>query len=317
MGLQKKILAIVLVVLFFIAFPWIFQKTFAHHLMILIFLYALMGTAWNILGGYTGQVSLGHSVYFGIGAYTSTCLLIWYGLSPWLGMIPGIILAVIVSLIVGYPCFRLKGHYFAIATICVGEIIHLLFLNWPLIGGAVGLYLPILPNSFINFEFHKSKLPYYYIILFFLLLAIGMTVWISRNRLGFYLRAIKEDQDAARSIGIPATRYKMIAMGLSAAFTAIAGTFYAQYILYIDPTSVLLLQLSIQMCLIAVLGGTGTILGPLIGAAILVPLSEFTRFYLGGKGQGIDLMIYGGLIMVISAYKPAGLMGLFQKKEQV
>jgi branched-chain amino acid transport system permease protein len=232
-------------------------------------------------------------------------------------MIPGIILSVMVSLIVGYPCFRLKGHYFAIATICVGEIIHLLFLNWPLIGGAVGLYLPILPTSFINFEFHKGKLPYYYIILFFLLLAIGTTVWIARNRVGFYLRAIKEDQDAARSIGIHATRYKMIAMGLSAAFTAIAGTFYAQYILYIDPTSVLLLQLSIQMCLIAVLGGTGTILGPLIGAAILVPLSEFTRFYLGGKGQGIDLMIYGGLIMVISAYKPAGLMGLFQKKEQV
>ena len=317
MGLQKKILAIVLVVLFFIAFPWIFKKSFAHHLMILVFLYALMGTAWNILGGYTGQVSLGHSVYFGIGAYTSTCLLIWYGLSPWLGMIPGIILAVIVSLIVGYPCFRLKGHYFAIATICVGEIIHLLFLNWPLIGGAVGLYLPILPSSFINFEFHKSKLSYYYIILFFLLMAIGTTVWIARNRLGFYLRAIKEDQDAARSIGIPATRYKMIAMGLSAAFTAIAGTFYAQYILYIDPASVLLMQLSVQMCLIAVLGGTGTILGPVIGAAILVPLSEFTRFYLGGKGQGIDLMIYGGLIMLISAYKPAGLMGIFQKKEQV
>jgi branched-chain amino acid transport system permease protein len=317
MGLQKNIIAIALVILFFIAFPWIFEKSFAHHLMILIFLYAFMGTAWNILGGYTGQVSLGHSVYFGIGAYTSTCLLIWYGLSPWLGMIPGIILAVIVSLIVGYPCFRLKGHYFAIATICVGEIIHLLFLNWPLIGGAVGLYLPILPSSFINFEFHKSKLPYYYIILFLLLLAIGTTGWISRNRLGFYLRAIKEDQDAARSIGISATRYKMIAMGLSAAFTAIAGTFYAQYILYIDPTSVLLLQLSIQMCVIAVLGGTGTILGPLIGAAILIPLSEFTRFYMGGQGQGIDLMIYGGLIMVISAYKPAGLMGLFQKKEQV
>jgi branched-chain amino acid transport system permease protein len=199
----------------------------------------------------------------------------------------------------------------------VGEIIHLLFLNWPLVGGAVGLYLPILPSSFANFEFHKSKLPYYYIILFFLLFALGMTIWISRNRLGFYLRAIKEDQDAARSIGISATRYKMAAMGISAAFTAIAGTFYAQYILYIDPTSVFLLQLSVQMCLMAVLGGTGTILGPLIGAAILVPLSEFTRFYMGGKGQGIDLMIYGGLIMVISAYKPAGLMGLFEKREKV
>lgn len=231
-------------------------------------------------------------------------------------MIPGVILAVAVSLVVGYPCFRLKGHYFAIATICVGEIVHLLFLNWPRVGGAVGLYLPILPDSIINFEFHKSKIPYYYIILFFLLSSVGVTVWISRSRIGFYLRAIKEDQDAARSIGIRATRYKMIAMAISAAFTAIGGTFYAQYILFIDPTSVLLLMISIQMCLICVLGGTGTVLGPLIGAFILIPLSELTRFYMGGKGQGIDLMIYGGLIMVISACQPAGLMGLFGKREK-
>jgi len=301
--------------LFFLLFPFLFRKPFAQHMMILIFLYALMGMAWNILGGYTGQVSLGHAVFFGIGAYTSTCLLMWSGISPWMGMILGIVFAVAVSQIIGYPCFRLKGHYFAIATICVGEIIHLVFLNWEKVGGAIGLFLPILPDSFVNFEFHKSKVPYYYIILGFLLVIIGVTVWMEKNRLGFYLRAVKEDQDAARSLGIDATRYKMISMAISASFTAAAGTFYAQYILFIDPGSVMPLLLSIQMCLIAVLGGTGTLLGPIIGAFILIPLSEFSRAYLGGKGQGIDLIIYGGLIMIISAYKPSGLMGLFQKKE--
>jgi len=301
-------------VVFFLVFPVIFQKSFAQHMMILIFMYALLAMAWNILGGYTGQVSLGHSVFFGIGAYTSTVLFMWYGISPWIGMIAGIIAAVAVSLVVGYPCFRLKGHYFAIATICVGEIVHLIFLNWQAVGGAIGLFLPIVDDSFVNFQF-KSKVPYYYIIFGLLLLSVATTVWIERSRLGFYLRGVKEDQDAARSIGIRATRYKMIAMALSAAFTAMAGTFYAQYILFIDPGSVLFMMLSIQMCLMAVLGGTGTVWGPLIGAFILIPLSEFSRASLGGAGQGLDLMVYGGLIMVMSAYKPSGLISLFQKKE--
>lgn len=303
-----------ILLVFFILFPLVVQKTFAQHLMILVFLYALMGVAWNILGGYTGQVSLGHAVYFGIGAYASTFLLMGYGLSPWVGMIPGVVIAVAVSQIIGYPCFRLGGHYFAIATICAGEILHILFLNWEAIGGAVGLFLPVLPDSFWNFQFHKSKLPYYYVILGMLVSALAATIWIERSRLGYYLRAIKEDQDAARSIGIRARWYKMIAMAISAGFTAVAGTFYANYILFIDPPSVLPLSLSIQMCLIAVLGGTGTLWGPVIGSFILIPLSEFTRVFWGGKGQGIDLIIYGALIMVIAAYQPAGLMGLFRRK---
>jgi len=312
--LRYKYYFIGALVVFFLVFPVIFQKSFTQHMMILIFMYALLAMAWNILGGYTGQVSLGHSVFFGIGAYTSTVLFMWYGISPWIGMIAGIIAAVAVSLVVGYPCFRLKGHYFAIATICVGEIIHLIFLNWQAVGGAIGLFLPIVDDSFIQFQF-KSKVPYYYIIFFMLLLSVVTTIWIERSRLGFYLRGVKEDQDAARSIGIRATRYKMIAMALSAAFTAMAGTFYAQYILFIDPGSVLFMMLSIQMCLMAVLGGTGTVWGPLIGAFILIPLSEVSRAHLGGAGQGLDLMVYGGLIMIMSAYKPSGLISLFQKKE--
>ncbi len=298
-----------------VLFPAVFNSPGALHLMILIYLYALLGMGWNILGGLTGQVSLGHAVYFGIGAYVTSMLLVTFGISPWLGMIPGVAVSVIISLIVGYPCFRLDKHYFVIATLCVGEIIHIIFLNWEAVGGAIGIWLPIMDTSFSNFQFHKTKVPYYYIILSFLLIVIFLTAWIQRSRLGFYFRAIREDQDAARSLGINAAFYKMVAMGISAAITSIAGTFYAQYLLFIDPPSVFALILSVQMCLLAVLGGKSSLWGPIIGAFILIPLSEYSREFLGGSGQGIDLMVYGALIMAIAAFQPRGLIGLLQPRK--
>lgn len=296
-----------------VIFPSILTRPFPRHVMILIFLHALLGEAWNILGGYAGQVSLGHAVFFGIGAYTSTVLLINYRISPWLGMLAGVTLAVLVSIIVGYPTFRLAGHYFVIATIALGEIAIILFLNWKFVGGAVGLFLPLLDESLLNFEFHSSKVPYYYIILIMLLLTVGVTYWIDRSRWGYYFRAIKNDPDAARSLGISLTRYKLYAMLVSAGLTAMAGTFYAQYVLYIDPHSMMSLMLSTQMCLVAVLGGTGTIAGPIIGAAILIPLSEYTRVQLGGEIHGLHLVVYGLLIIIIAVFQPAGLMGLVSR----
>ncbi len=296
-----------------LAFPFIFQKPFPQRMMILVFMYALLGEAWNILGGYTGQVSLGHAVFFGLGAYTSSFMLIRWGISPWVGMVAGILVAIVVSIIIGYPCFRLAGHYFAIATIAAGEIVAIVFLNWKLMGGAIGLFLPLLEESFLNLEFHSSKAPYYYIILAMLVVTVFITYRIERSRLGFYLRAIKNDPDAARSLGIDLTKYKLIAMIISAALTAMAGTFYAQYVLFIDPFTVLPLMLSIQMCLIPVLGGTGTIAGPIIGACILIPMAEYTRVYLAGKVSGLHLFVYGFLIIVIAVFQPAGLMGLIQR----
>lgn len=159
MNKQRKMIIVGLGLLFFLLFPLIFKRPMIQHMMILIFLYALMGMAWNILGGYAGQVSLGHAVYFGLGAYTSTCLLMWYNLSPWVGMIPGIIIAVAVSMIIGYPCFRLKGHYFAIATICVGEIIHLLFLNWPLVEEPWVFIFPSCQILSSTSNFTKTRFP--------------------------------------------------------------------------------------------------------------------------------------------------------------
>lgn len=297
-----------------LAFPAVFTLPFPRHVMIMIFLYGSLAVAWNILAGYCGQISLGHAVFFGIGAYTSTLLVARAELSPWLGMAAGAALALLVSQLIGYPVFRLRGHYFAIATIAVGEIVQTLAINWDWAGGARGLFVPIKrPDSFVNFQFHQSKAVYYYIALGLLLLALGVTRRLEGSRHGYYFRAIREDQDAAASLGVHVAREKHRAIAVSAALTALGGTFYAQYVLFIDPESVMPLSLSILICLIAVLGGVGTLWGPVLGAAVLVPLSEGTRVWLGGSGKALDLLIYGGLIMLIATLQPAGLMGLARR----
>lgn len=297
-----------------VLFPVFVTLPFPRHVMIMIFLYAMLAQAWNLLAGYCGQISLGHAVFFGAGAYTSTVLFQALGVTPWLGMVAGALIAIALSQVIGYPVFRLRGHYFAIATIAVGEIVQTLVINWDWVGGARGLFVPIKrPDSLWNFQFHESKQTYYYIALGLLLFSLWLTDRIARSRTGFYFRAIREDQDAAASLGIPVARYKQRAMALSAGLTALGGTFYAQYILFIDPESVLPLSLSILVCLVAVLGGVGTLWGPLIGAAILVPLSEGTRVALGGTGKAVDLLVFGGLIMLISVIQPGGIMALAQR----
>ena len=317
MGSNKKYIGLGLGALIFLIYPLIFTLPFPRHVMIMIFLYATLGLAWNMIGGYAGQISLGHALFFGIGAYTSTLMLMKLGASPWVGMLVGGILSIGVSFIIGYPCFKLAGHYFAIATIAIGEIAQVWMLNWDWAGAAVGLTLPILPESLANLEFHSTKAPYYYIAFGLLILGLLATYGIDRSKLGYYFKAIKGDLEAARSLGINVTKYKFYALALSAFFTSICGSFYAQYVLFIDPDSVFPLMLSIIVCLVATLGGVGTIWGPVIGAFILIPISEFTRIYLGGGGKGTDLIIYGLLIMVISIYQPFGVIGIakrFQKK---
>ena len=239
--------------------------------MIMIFLYATLGLAWNMIGGYAGQISLGHVIFFGTGAYTSTLLLMKLGVSPWVGMLAGGVVSVVISFIIGYPCFKLAGHYFAIATIAIAEIAQVWMLNWDWAGAAVGLTLPILPESFINFEFHTSKLPYYYIAFGIFPRRSWRPMAIDRSKLGYYFKAIKGDLEAAKSLGVNVTKYKFNALAISAFFTSICGSFYAQYVLFIDPDSVFLMMLSIIACLIATLGGVGTVWGPVIGAFILIP----------------------------------------------
>jgi len=294
-------------------FPVFFTLPFPRHLMIMIFLYATMGLAWNLIGGYAGQISLGHAIFFGTGAYTSTLMLMKLGITPWLGMLVGGLLSVGIAFVIGYPCFKLAGHYFAIATIAIGEIAMVLMINWDWAGSAVGLTLPILEEGLWNFEFHTTKAPYYYIAFGIMVFALLVTYGVDRSKLGFYFKAIKGDLEGARSLGINTHRYKFYALALSAFLTSICGSFYAQYVLFIDPDSTFPLLLSIILCLVATLGGVGTIIGPVIGAAILIPISEFTRIYLGGGGKGTDLILYGFLIMIISIYQPFGVIGIAKR----
>lgn len=292
-----------------LALPAWVTDPFTLRILIVIAMYATLGTAWNILGGYAGQVSIGHSIFFGLGAYTSTLLFLRLGLNPWLGLLAGMAVAAAVAVLIGFPCFRLRGHYFVIATAVLAESIALIFSGWEAVGSGLGLQLPILPSSLAAFQFHESKAPYYYIALGMLALALAVAALVERSKLGYCLKAIREDETAAMSLAIDIRRYKLIAIAISGALTAMVGTFYAQFVLFIDPPSVLPLSLSVLIALIPIFGGIGTVWGPVLGAAVLIPISEFSRVHFSGSGRNVDLIIYGCLIMAISAWRPMGLIG--------
>jgi branched-chain amino acid transport system permease protein len=294
--------------------PVVYSAPYQHNIAVLICLTALMATGWNLLGGFTGQISLGHALFFGIGAYTVAVGELRIGLNPWLGMLLGAAIAVVVSMIVGLPAFRLRGHYFSIATIAIGEIAVLIFLNWQFVGAAEGLSIPIKEDSLLELQFSgQQKWEYYYLAAGLLLLALIATQLILKSRTGYYLAAIREDQEAAAAVGVPVARYKQHAFSFSAATVAIAGAFFAQYVLFVDPDSVLELAISIQITIAAVLGGVKSMWGPVIGATVLLSLTETARLYLGGTGEALNLVAYGLLVMVIAAFEPNGLIGLAQR----
>jgi len=309
----RQIIAGVAILSLLIVFPLVVSRSFHVHVMILVFMFGMLGVAWNIMGGYAGMFSFGQAAFFGIGAYTSSYLLIAYGVNPWIGLFAGGCAAALVAAAIGYPCSNLRGHYFAIASIAFAEIVRIVFNNWKRVGAAEGLSLPMQNESFANFLFNSSKLPYYYIMLAFLLVSLGVCYFISTSKMGYYFRAIRESHDIAQVIGVDVVLYRLMAIMISAFLSAVAGTFYAQYILYIDPGSVMLLATSIQIVLISMLGGAGSIMGPVVGAAILIPASEYTRVTLGYKGTGADMLIYGLLITLISMYYPGGVWKLFAR----
>jgi len=277
--------------------------------MILVFMYAMLGVAWNIMGGYAGMFSFGTAAFFGIGAYTSTWLLTAHGVSPWLGLLAGGIVAALTAAAIGWPCSNLRGHYFAIASIAFAEIVRTHFNNWKLVGAAEGLMIPITPGGLRVFQWNQSKEGYYYVALVLLALALLACWAIARSRMGFYFRAIKESHELAMTLGISFVRWRLAAIMIAAFIAAASGTLYAQYVLYIDPESVLVLPISVQVVLVTMLGGAGSLPGPVIGAAVLVPLSEITRAQLGARGTGVDMILYGALITLISVYQPKGVHG--------
>ncbi len=293
--------------------PLVSQNPTHLNLAILVLMAAQLGVAWNLLGGYAGQVSLGHTAFYGIGAYASTMLLLNFGINPWLGTLLGGLLAAALSFAFGWSCFRLKGHYFAMATIAVAEIVQIVFTNWEYAGSAVGLTIPMTNPGWGTMVF-AGKTPYYALALGLLLLTLAATLAVEKSHIGYYLRAIKDEPDAARSIGIDIARYKQIALSLSAFFTALGGSLYAQKELYIDPGSVLGTGLSIKMALVAILGGVGTLLGPVVGAVVLTVIEEVTRVVFGGSGRGTDTIIYAALIIVIAVYYPNGVLGWWRER---
>jgi branched-chain amino acid transport system permease protein len=295
--------------------PLVVTDVYTQNILILTLMFVALSQSWNILSGYCGQISLGHALFFGLGAYASTILLTKFGIVPWIGMVAGGALSASIALVLGYPCFRLRGHYFTIATVVIAEIGYLLFLNWNWVGAALGIQIPIRRDSWLLLQFARDKVPYFYFALV-LACATWFVTWIVEDsKWGYWWRAVKDNPEAAESLGVVVFRSKMAAAAVSAFFTSIAGSFYAHFVGYIDPESVMTFQLSLLMALPAVLGGLGTLWGPALGAIILIPLNELVRSYIGGSGAGIDLIIYGVLIIVISLARPQGLVSLLSTRK--
>jgi branched-chain amino acid transport system permease protein len=291
-------------------FPAIAANSFLMHVLILILLYACMAQAWNIIGGYGGQTSFGHAVFFGIGAYGAGMAVVTYGLSPWPGALVGMLAAAVVAVLISYPCFKLSGHYFAIATFAIVEIFNRMFLVWYWVGGALGLDYPLVEEGFKNLMWYDKKTGYFYCALALFVIVFGIVRFIEGHRFGYYLRAVRAGQETAESLGVNSTAVKLAAMALSAALAALCGAFFVQYNLRVDPGMVMSLDMSMKFVLVTILGGAGTLAGPLLGAAVLIPLQEYTRAMWGGLGGGVDLIIFGFLIILIIIKQPSGITGV-------
>ena len=293
--MRKPVLALAAVIAL-AAFPLLSRNHFFLHLSIMALLYALLGMSWNLLGGYTGQISFGHAAFFGTGAYTSTILLLRFGISPWLGMLVGAALAVLLSLPLGWLTFRLRGPYFALATLAFAEVVRVVVYNWDsLTGGGDGLNILADLGGIVRF---------YYIILALTVVGALVMRGCVRSRWGYFLNAIREDEDAAEALGVPATPMKLTALVISAFFVALGGSFFASYQLYINPDLVYESQISIQMIVVTIVGGIGTLEGPVVGALVIVPLSEYFR----GLSAVANPLIYGLFIVIFMMFLPEGIV---------
>jgi branched-chain amino acid transport system permease protein len=293
-----------------ITLPLVFKSPFAVDIFIRVLLFAFIGVAWNLMGGYAKQLSLGHAAYFGLGAYTSTILLIKYDVSPWIGIFAGGVVAMLASLPIGALCFRLRGPYFAIATIATAQVLMLLFLKFrDFAWGAEGTTIPNFGNDPLMMQF-DGKAAYYYIALVMLAIGLAITYWIERSWIGYYLVAIGEDEDAAEAIGVDALQIKRNIYMISAFLTALAGTFYVQYIYFIDPDTAFSFNVSVEAALVSIVGGIGTLWGPVVGTVLLESTSALLQSWLGSGLGGVQLTVYSLILMAVILWQPNGLMGI-------
>jgi branched-chain amino acid transport system permease protein len=319
-SLPPEYLALTVLTLVLLPLPQLLNQ-FLLSLAILTLYWAFLGNAWNIMGGYAGQFSFGHAVFYGIGAYTSTVLLVDYRISPWVGMLVGALLAGIFGLAMGYLLFRfgIRGHFFALGTFAVAEMMRLVATELEFINTSIGIHIPLVRgDSWARLQFEETLANYYYVILGLFAAGLLVTILISHRRLGYYFQAIREDEEAAAALGVDGLRYKITAVAISGALTAIGGSFFAQYFLFVDPTLAFGVSVSVQILLRPIVGGVGTIWGPLVGALLLTPLSELTRqlvrtpppFLSVIEGRaGVDVMIFGAILIVVVLFIPDGLVG--------
>jgi len=282
--------------------------------MISLFFWAFVGIAWNIMGGYAGQISLGHAAFLGSGMYTSAILYVFLGISPWLSIFVGALFSLGLALIIGYLSFQfgIRGPYFILVSLAFAEIIRVIFVNIPSVGGSQGLPIPLEDTSFIRFQFIE-KAPFYY--LFFILMLMGLFVnWrILKSKLGYYLIAIRENEDAAATLGVNPLKYKLIALCISAVMTSVGGTVWAQYLMYVEPSYSFGVMTSIEIAIRPIIGGMGTLFGPVVGSLFLTPLGECIRLFIGGSLSGVQLLIYAVILIGVVLLMPNGLMDPLQK----
>lgn len=308
--MKKNILAFVILGIIFSIFPFVIRSDYYQHLVIIALMWVVIGSSWNLLAGYTGQVSFGHAMFFGVGAYTAGILAAKLGISPWWGMMFGGLVSMLIGLFVGWVCFRLRGPYFALATLAGGEIFRLIATNWEsLTDGMVGILI---------IQTFRSKVPYYYIALalaFFCIYAIHL---IMKSKWGYYFVSIREDQDAAESLGINTTLYKNVSLLVSSFFTGMAGAFYMNYMAFIDPQVVFSLHyISIMAILVGIVGGVATIMGPAVGAFVMVGVQEtFRSAFFGIAPKWISqahALVFGLLVIFVIMFLANGIVGDWQK----
>jgi branched-chain amino acid transport system permease protein len=287
----------------------LFLDNYALGIFVMIFFWAYVGQSWNVLTGYTGHISLGHALYLGIGAYATTYLAQTFGLTPWVGMFAAGCIAVAIALFLGFLGFRfgIRGVYFVILTIAFAEITRLVVSHIEALGSFTGIFLDFKP-SFYNFQF-RGNIPYYYISLGFMVASLIAVRIIEVSKVGRFIVAIREDEEAAQALGVNTFKYNMIAIAISAFMTSLAGAFYANYIYYLHPNSLFGMSMSIELILRPIVGGLGTLFGPVIGSLILTPLSEISRAYFAKGGlEGLHLILYGILAILVVLFMPKGII---------
>jgi branched-chain amino acid transport system permease protein len=311
LAVAARALPVVLAGVVLVAFPFVVKDPFWQNLAVLALIMGSAAAAWNLLGGFMGQISFGHSIFFGIGAYSTAYLLIREDWIPWVGIAVGMGLSIVAALVIGFPVFRLRSHYFSIATIAIQQAIFIVVVNSESLGQATGLELPIHEESLRNLRFSIRDLVGYHLVAVGLFAITSLAVWLyMQGRTGAYARSIRDDEDVARALGVPVRRHKLYAISLSAALTAMAGGLYGMYALFVAPDVVLSLWMSITIVIIAVLGGAGTFWGPLVGAFALLWIQEETRVRFSGGGRALDFVIAGALIVALATFEPRGLVGL-------